>query len=269
MNAGFGLKLVAAATLAASMGAVHAAPQIFFGADPVVGELPANGKAATARDNYLQATSGNLLDGFESARPGSRPSAASPLSVFEGAGSIAPLGSPNLSSVRNTGSAGRFNTTGSCNVGTGCSWWETSGSFQLSLNEAVSAIGFYGTDFNDFKSTVTIQFQFDDGVPVLQTITNLGEIVVPSVGNSGGVLFFGYVSDAFKFNRVRFILDQSKASDPNDPSTYDFVGIDDLTVGQRANTQVVPEPLSLGLVGLGLGLMAATRRRQPSRQTAR
>jgi hypothetical protein len=265
MNSGIRSIALAAAALMATVGAAQAAPQIFFGADAVIGSLPANGLAATARANYLQATSGNLLDGFEAARPGTRPTAASPLPVFDGAGSIAPLGSPNLSSVRNTGTAGRFNTSDNCTAGTGCSWWETSGSFQLNLNDAVSAIGFYGTDFNDFKSTVTIQFQFDDGAPVVQTITNLGEIVVPSVGNNGGVLFFGYVSDTFKFNRVNFRLDQSKASDPNDPSTFDFIGIDDLTVGQRASTQVVPEPLSLGLVGLGLGLMAATRKRKAAR----
>jgi hypothetical protein len=261
MKTGFGLKLLAVAALMSAIGSVHAAPQIFFGADDVVGSLPANGFAATARKNYLEATSGNLLEAFETARPGTRPTAGSPLSVFGGSGSIAPLDDPLLSSVRNSSTAGRFNTTANCVVGTGCSWWETSGSFQLKLSESVSSIGFYGTDFNDFKSTVTIQFQFDDGLPVLQTISTLGEVVVPAVGNTGGVLFFGYVSDAFKFNRVTFTVDQSKARDPNDASTFDFIGIDDLTVGQRATTQVVPEPLSLGLVGLGLGLMAATRRR--------
>jgi hypothetical protein len=265
MKTGFGLKLLAAAALISAIGSVHAAPQVFFGADAVVGELPANGFAVAARNSYLEATTGNLLEAFEVARPGTRPTVGSPLSVLGGAGSITPLGNPNLSAVRNTGSAGRFNTTANCIAGTGCSWWETAGSFQISLTDAVSSIGFYGTDFSDFKSTVTIQFQFDDGAPVLQTVTTLGEIVVPSAGNSGGVLFFGYVADTFKFNRINFRLDQSRAIDPNDSSTFDFIGIDDLTVGQRANRQGVPEPLSLGLVGLGLGLVAATRRRNASK----
>jgi PEP-CTERM motif len=258
---------LAAAIGCLSVTSAFAGPQVFFDFDLVSDTLPANGKSVAARSAFLATTKTSATDGFESVATGTRPTAGSPLNLLGGAAKLSPVGAGTAGSVVRQlpgGNAGRFNTTAGC-AADGCKWWESTQSFELTFTEAVSALGFYGTDFNDFKSSMVIDFIFDDvavpGAVGLNASTVKGSVALPSVGSSGGVLFFGYVSDTFKFNRIVFKIDQSKAIDPQDPSTYDKLGFDDIVAGNFASTPV-PEPTSLALVGLSLGLLAASRRRK-------
>jgi hypothetical protein len=268
------IRSVTQAALAATLGCLSitstfAAPQVFFDFDLVTDTLPAGGKSVAARSAFLATTSNSSSEGFETFATGTSPAIGSPLSVLGGAASLAPVGEITTGSIVRqlpNGNSGRFNTTAGCVVGTTCKWWETTRSFELTFTDAVSALGFYGTDFNDFKSSLTIDFVLDTpavpGAFGVNASSVLGSATLPSVGSSGGVLFFGYVSDSFKFNRVVFKIDQSKASDPQDPSTFDKLGFDDVIAGNFKGPVVLPEPASLGLVGLSIGLLALSRRRK-------
>jgi hypothetical protein len=268
------IRSVTQAALAATLGCLSitstfAAPQVFFDFDLVTETLPVNGKSAAARSAFLGNLSSSVSDSFQSFPANQRPTAGSPLTMLGGSAKLTPIGTRTAGSViaeAAGGNSGRFNTSQDCVAGNGCKWYETSQSFEITFTDAVSALGFFGTDFNDFKSTLSIDFILDEpavpGVFGVNAGVTKGSVTLPAVGSSGGVLFFGYVADAFKFNRVVFNIDQSKAINPRDPSTYDFLGFDDVVAGNFQGPVVLPEPASLGLVGLSIGLLALSRRRK-------
>jgi hypothetical protein len=85
-----------------------------------------------------------------------------------------------------------------------------------------------------------IRISLDGGAPI--DVLNVDPAAVPG----GSANFFGVISDT-PFTTVRLI---------NPPGTAgDAVGVDDITIGQKA-VAAVPEPSSLTLFGLGgLGLL--------------
>ncbi len=150
--------------------------------------------------------------------------------------------------------SGRYNmtpgvTTGSNRPSFG-HWLEATSSFTYSFSTAISAFGFYGTDFGDFSGTVAVDF-FDGN-------SRVNTYDLSTDGTNGNLLFFGLASsDAF--NMVTFRIAQSGGS------TIDVLGFDSFIVGTaNLGPTPAPEPGSLALVGValaGLGATAARARR--------
>ena len=238
-------------TLVVAMGpfvGAHAASQEFY-ADQLTAITPADARAA-----FLSATTGVQSEGFESAPLGIP---AGPLSVFSGQGSLTQDPFANGTIKRSTQIVnGRFNTTPNCDPVTGCKWWETPNSFEITLGSLKSAFGFFATDLGDLGGAISLDF-WNDATQVRSGIA------VTQPTQTSGLLFFGYIDDTFSFNRVSFNVTQTNAN----PARFDFIGFDDVLAGNRAN--VVPPPFptpvsapaSLALVGLSLALLAVSRRR--------
>lgn len=238
-------------TLAVAMGSVagaHAASQEFY-ADQLTAVTPADARAA-----FLSATTGVQAEGFESAPLGIP---AVPLSLFGGQGTLTQGPFSNGIVKQSTQVVnGRFNTTPNCNAVTGCKWWETPNSFEVTLGSLKSAFGFFATDLGDLGGAISLDF-WNDATPVRSGIA------VTQPTQTSGLLFFGYIDDTFSFNRVSFNVTQTNAN----PSRFDYIGFDDILMGTRASVVLPPPsnavsaPTSLALVGLSLALLAASRRR--------
>ena len=77
--------------------------------------------------------------------------------------------------------------------------------------------------------------------------------------NSGSVLFFGFATDEYKFDRLEFKITQTGTN----PLAFDTLGFDDLRVANlRASINGAPEPGSLALAGLALFAAGWARRAQ-------
>jgi hypothetical protein len=249
--------LMLAAVLAAP---AYAAPTFFRGVNPTAGGVmpdPPTGPAVDARNSFVAAVSGLAVENFES--PSTGVPAGDSLSIFGGAGTLSQSAGAagRIENVTSPNGPGRFNTTPApgC-AGAGCKWWQTFRTFEISLNAAVSAFGFYGTDLGDAGGSITLDF-WNGANPVRSDV---------AVDNSGerGLTFFGYVDDTATFNRVTFNVAQTATS----PSLMDRLGFDDMLKGNLTSVPPppppppVPEPASLALVALSLGLLAVTRRRR-------
>ncbi len=248
-------------SFAASLaGLASAAPLTYFGFDATPGgTVPAGGGSQAARTLFTSTLSSNATESFEGAAfvAGTQPTSARPQAVFGGNGTMFQNdGAPGTTRIENNSFVGnsftgRFNTSSA----TPGKWWETSASFTLSLTSTVQAFGFYGTDFGDFRGSLTIDL-FNGNAAV-------GSTVVPggAAGNRS-LLFFGFADSAINFNRIVFNLGQV----PTAPGQFDFAGFDDLIIGTLNGTTPpptgVPEPGTLALAALSLGLLAAARRRR-------
>jgi len=152
---------------------------------------------------------------------------------------------------------GRFSTSPGCTAdadGAGCNWWVASGSFTIAFGRQVSAFGFFGTDIGDFDGTLSISL-IDDGV-VLETLSVLGGNAagVASTETSTSLLFYGFTDQTQSYDTIRFNITQRG-------TTTDWLGFDDMIIGDLATTNGVPEPTTLALVALSLAGLAASRRK--------
>ncbi len=238
-------------TLAVALGLIsgaQAAPQRFY-ADKLTPDTPAD-----ARDDFLKGVTAVTLEGFETQAVGIP---AAPLSIFAGAGTLSQDEFSNGTIKQGAEQNGRFNTTPNCNAVTGCKWWETPASFQITLGSLKSAFAFFATDLGDLGGAISLDFWNDN------TKVRSG-IAVTQPTQTSGLLFFGWIDDTFSFNRVSFNLTQTNVN----PARFDYIGFDDVLAGTRAPIGPAPvsAPASLALVALSLGLLAATRRRQPLAQ---
>jgi hypothetical protein len=120
--------------------------------------------------------------------------------------------------------------------------------FTITFSGPQAAFGFFATDI-EFQGNLTLRFLLADGV------TTLDRPVPTQAGtgialNTGSVAYFGVIDTDNPFLAVSFVrgLNQN-----------DGFGFDDLTIGRVEN--VVPEPGTLALVGLGVALVSVARRR--------
>jgi PEP-CTERM motif len=236
--------LVAAAVALGLVGAVQAAPQVYFGEDQNPGFAVIAGRApATARAEFLgQLTTGVANEGFERFAVGS----TAPLNLsFAGSGGSTLLATLSAAGqISNTNAVGRFNTTPGGNR-----WWDSVGSFTINFATAVSAFGFYGSDIGDVNGRLTIDLTDTAGATTRYIVPNTQN------GNDGSLLFWGFVDRSAAYTQVTF---------GNTSGGFDGFGFDDMVIGDRGQIGGggTPEPGSLALAGLALaGLAAATRRR--------
>lgn len=118
-----------------------------------------------------------------------------------------------------------------------------SGSLGISFTGAVNAVGLDLRAFSGYGDHATITVYGTDGVTVLDTVTNF------TLSGSGVPAFFGYESSAGIGG-----LSLSPTSYPWSPL------VDNVEWG--STTSAVPEPTSLALMGLSLGLFALARRKR-------
>lgn len=230
-------KLTVALVLSAAFGTsvAYAAPIIFFGENQTPGGL-VSGDPLTAQNDFVSNLSGVGSEGFESYLGGT----ATPLAIgFPGSTGNITATLTGSGNVENQMGAGRFNTTP-----LGRQWWEVSGTFGIAFDQAISAFGFYGTDIGDFNGQITLALTDINGI-----VTNL---VVPNTvnGNNASLLFYGFIDAANSYTSIAF---------GNTNAGTDFFGFDDMIIGDSEQVSI-PEPATLGLLGLGLLGLAAARR---------
>jgi PEP-CTERM motif len=250
------LSLIAAATWLA--GTAQAAPTVYFGENQGACTTPGiratctvGGNPLTARTSFLSQLIGVGTENFEGFANGAGQAAPLPILFAGSVGNItATVNSPGNSSVSNGTSTPSFSDTeefGRWNTapGGGTHWYTAFDSFSIDFDVAISAFGFYGTDVGDFAGQMTITLTAEGGA---LTVLNVGNTIN---GSNGSLLFWGFTDLATKYTRITF---------GNTAAGFDGFGFDGMTIGDRA--QVVPAPGSLALVGLGLTVLGAARRRR-------
>lgn len=195
--------------LAAGAGVAQAAPVVFFGEDPGLGEatpLASWPNSDAARNAFFGNLVGVGTEDFEGVAPGT----GAPLPIaFPGAGTATLQGNGILTEVLGGGTNGfgRYPISGT-------RYWESSDEFGITFDQPVAAFGFYATDIGDFQGQLTL------------VLTN-GEVVnlvVPnSIGGTGGsVIYYGFYDAENQYTSVIF---------GNTAPGVDFFGFDDMTIG--------------------------------------
>lgn len=120
--------------------------------------------------------------------------------------------------------------------------------FTITFSTPQAAFGFYATDI-EFQGNLTLRFLLADGLTTLDRPVPTQAGTGPAL-NTGSVAYFGVIDTENSFVAVSFVrgLNQS-----------DGFGFDDMTIGRIEN--VIPEPGTLALLGLGIALTSAARRR--------
>lgn len=162
-----------------------------------------------------------------------------------------------------TNLTGRFNTTNGAASGR---WFESDYSFSVKLADDVGAIGFFGTDFNDFAGTLEIEL-LNNGQSVngnIFTDADGDDLPLRTTSNTaqdGSLIFFGFASDVM-FDQIVFRVGQVQGVNTGD---QDYLGFDDIMIGNlRVTTppNPAPEPGSLALVGMALCAAGWARKSQ-------
>jgi hypothetical protein len=258
MKTSMQIKLGLAATAAlAAVGSALAAPITYFGnnaADQAAnGTIPLGSAAVASRVQFLTALGSKADESFSTATLAT--AFGNTAVISQETGATGKIESVKIDSQGNF--PGRFNTTPdpvTGQVGDG-KWWNTSTSFTVQVrNATINAFGFFGTDFGDFDGN--LKFDLFLGSAKVRT-----DVLIPGDGGkqNGSLMFYGYTDDQQSFDKIVFKIAQSSI----DPDLQDFIGFDDVVIGKlRTADPGVPEPTTVALVALSLGLLAASSRRK-------
>jgi len=227
--------------LAAMCSVAGAVPLTYFGEDLGLGEgtrLASHPNADAAQTAFLAGLVGVGTEDFEGFASGT----GAPLAInFGAAGTATMQGTGNIVTVvSGTNGFGRYPISGN-------NFWESGNVFSVAFDQPQAAFGFYGVDIGDFNGQVTL------------TLTGGGvlNLVIPNSTNiaGGSVLYYGVIatSGAETFTSVTF---------GNTAAGSDYFAFDDMTIGTLEQVKIVPEPVTMAGLFLGVGGLAGYLRRR-------
>ena len=215
----------------AATGPVSAAPTMFFGEDPGLGETQALGSFPNATSAFNDFISNLSLSGSESFE-GFALNQTAPLNLsFSGLATALLAGNGDIRVVMSgTNGGGQYPTDGS-------HFYAASNTFSVNFSQPINAFGFMAVDVGDFDGQLTVA-----------TVGTLNQsFVVPnSVNVSGGaVLFWGFFDPNNTVNSLTI---------GNTGGGGDNVGVDQFTigVGPQAAPTAVPEANTFALIVIGV-----------------
>ncbi|WP_297526618.1 PEP-CTERM sorting domain-containing protein [Thiohalobacter sp.] len=238
MNAVRAVTLSGAMALGFAAVSAQAVPVTFFGEDTSTAGIALGPNSAAARSSFLAGLTGVGNEDFESFSLG----ATAPLNLtFPGSSGSLSATLNGTGNIDDSG-PGRFATSGRL-------FWEAStGSFDITFANPVSAFGFNGIDIGDF---VTQQMTL-----TLTDVNNVvSQLTVPhslNIGNNdNATLFFGFIDAGNSYTSIAF----------TNAGGGDIFAFDDMVVGDAGQITTVPEPGILALLGIGLAGFAGVRRK--------
>lgn len=224
-------------------GLAHAVPVVYFGENLAPGGT-VSGSPVTARNNFLAGLTGVGSENFESTAAGTTPplalafpgsSGSITATITSASGGVCSTASGTVGGIGCNG-FGRFPTSGT-------NWYHTTDVFTITFSNPIAAFGFYGTDIGDFTGQITATL--NGGTTVSLTIPSTVD------APNGSLLFWGFIDSTDSYTSLQF---------GNTASGTDVFGFDDLVIGDRG--QVIPEPATLALFGLGFATLGAMRRKK-------
>jgi hypothetical protein len=204
-----------------------------FGGASVGDGMAQSGPAVTARTNFLAALASHVSDNLNGRTPSTsvKYNLTNPLPLCGGLASLAALQADDeelfitgtrsvlVSPAISTGN-GRFNATENASG----LWYESDGTFDITLTESRTAFGCYVMDVGDFGATVT--FEFYNGSTLRRTVAV--PTANPDRPSSNEAMWVGYANGNTPFDRVRVVITQVGAR----PDQYDVIGFDGFAFGQ-------------------------------------
>lgn len=199
--------------------------------------LPSYPNASAAQADFLSNLVGVQVEDFESYAAGSK----APLVIDFGVAGTATLKGTGVLTELPTGSQfGRYPTSGD-------KYWTSGTSFSFEFSSPVAAFGFLATDVGDALGRMSMTL-YRGGAGSVYYIDYDATLFEPT----GSVVFWGIIDAANPFTKAVFA---------NSIGAGDWFGFDDMTIGSPEQVQVVPEPATLSLLGLGLLVVGVAHRK--------
>lgn len=194
----------------------------------IIGDgMAQSGPAVAAKTTFLGELSSFLTADLEEITATSTNYGGVPQSIFGGQGQLVGRAYTSSGAVLNvhnpltSGNNGRFNTSGNFQG----NWCETSTGLEVLVNTPKTAFGCYVMDLGDVREG-ELEFRVFNGSSLLRVLA------LPTISTdkprSDQAMWVAYASSEMPFTRVEAHIRQYNIN----PSQRDFVGFDDITVGE-------------------------------------